>query len=597
MLWNKDKKVVNNVSVGQILGQFWHGISVARWSFFVSIILVLAVQIVRIFIPLFYKKFFDILGGSTNVAADVAALTQIIFVVLIIHMADWTVMRVAIFIFETMEAKVIAKLKQNSFNYMIGHSHSFFANSFTGSLVQKVNRFSRAFESLVDSLTFNLIPLIVIMVGSIWVTWTVFPTVAYILIIWVMLITAASITYSSWKLKYDKAVAESDSKTTGYLADAITNNNPVSFFTGHNYEMSGFKNVSEDQVRKTLISWRLGEIIDGLQVLLIFLVEFFVFYFAIKYWSQGLITVGTFVLAQTYIIGLANQLWNVNRIIRTVYQALADSKEMVEILLTPHEIKDLSNASKLEIKNGEIEFKNVSFGFKDENKILNNLNLKIKPKEKLALVGHSGSGKTTFVRLIMRLYNINSGEILIDNQDISKVTQESLREQISFVPQDPVLFHRSLLENIRYGRRDATDEEVKEASKLAHCDEFIENLPLKYDTLVGERGIKLSGGERQRVAIARAILKKAPILIFDEATSSLDSYSESLIQDALENLMKSSTTIIIAHRLSTVKKMDRIIVMDKGEIVEDGTHEKLLDANNGNHLYKKLWDLQVGGFL
>jgi len=250
----------------------------------------------------------------------------------------------------------------------------------------------------------------------------------------------------------------------------------------------------------------------------------------------------------------------------------------------------------LEIKKGEIEFKDVTFGFKNDCKIINNLSLKIKPKEKIALVGHSGSGKTTFVRLIMRLYNLIGGKILIDKQDISAVAQESLRENISFVPQDPILFHRTLMENIRYGRRDATDEEVREAARLAHCDEFIENLPQKYDTLVGERGVKLSGGERQRVAIARAILKKAPILIFDEATSSLDSYSESLIQDALQNLMKNSTTVVIAHRLSTVKKMDRIIVMDKGKIVEDGTHQELLDGGSGS-LYKKLWDLQVGGFL
>ncbi len=197
--------------------------------------------------------------------------------------------------------------------------------------------------------------------------------------------------------------------------------------------------------------------------------------------------------------------------------------------------------------------------------------------------------------MLLRYSDISKGGIMIDNQDISKVTQESLRGSISFVPQDPVLFHRTLMENIRYGRRDATDEEVKEAARLAHCDEFIEKLPLQYETFVGERGIKLSGGERQRVAIARAILKKAPILIFDEATSSLDSYSESLIQDALENLMKNATTIVIAHRLSTVKKMDRIISMENGKIVEDGTHDEL--ANKESGLYKKLWDLQVSGFI
>ncbi|MEK7060158.1 MAG: ATP-binding cassette domain-containing protein, partial [Patescibacteria group bacterium] len=214
--------------------------------------------------------------------------------------------------------------------------------------------------------------------------------------------------------------------------------------------------------------------------------------------------------------------------------------------------------------------------------------------QKIAIVGSSGAGKTTFVRLLMRLFNLTSGQITIDGIDISKISQQNLREQIAFVPQDPVLFHRTLMENIRYGRRDATDEEVLKAAQLAHCDDFIEQLPLKYETYVGERGVKLSGGERQRVAIARAILKNAPILVLDEATSSLDSHSEALIQDALIKLIKGKTTIVIAHRLSTIRQMNRIIVLEKGKIIEDGTHEELLNQKSG--LYKKLWDLQAGGF-
>ena len=214
--------------------------------------------------------------------------------------------------------------------------------------------------------------------------------------------------------------------------------------------------------------------------------------------------------------------------------------------------------------------------------------------QKIAVVGSSGAGKTTFVRLLLRLFNIASGKILIDGIDISAISQKNLREKISFVPQDPVLFHRTLLDNIRYGKRDATDKEVLVAARLAHCDEFINNLPNGYKTYVGERGIKLSGGERQRVAIARAILKNAPILVLDEATSSLDSHSEALIQDAFHNLIKGKTTIVIAHRLSTIREMDRIIVLENGKIIEDGVHEEL--ANKEGGLYKKLWDLQAGGF-
>ena len=268
---------------------------------------------------------------------------------------------------------------------------------------------------------------------------------------------------------------------------------------------------------------------------------------------------------------------------------------MVEVMLLKHEIKDLPSAKKLLVKKGEIEFKDLGFSFSKTHEALKNINLIIKPGEKVALIGPSGAGKTTFVKLLLRLHSPTMGQILIDGQDISEVTQESLRENISMVPQDPVLFHRTLTENISYGKRNATKKEIEKVAKSAHCDEFIKDLPAGFETYVGERGIKLSGGERQRVAIARAILKNAPILILDEATSSLDSASEMLIQDALNNLMNNKTTIVIAHRLSTIQKMDRIIVIDNGEIIEQGNHNELL--KNKNSLYKKLWELQAGGFL
>lgn len=591
----KSSKSAKDISVGQILGEFWKGVGPMKTQFFSAYVLFFASQIVRIIVPLYYKDFFDVIGKSVDPNITASILVSIIIFILVLHLIDQMFWQSATYVYNSMQINVMSLLKQNAFNYLIHHSHTFFANNFSGSLVQKVGRFSRAFEVLTDSLAFNLMPLIVTVLGSIFVTWFIVPVFSIIIVVWVITFTIFSFYFSIWKLKYDEIVAEADSTTTGYLADSIMNNNSVSFFTGHEYESNSFKNVSDDQARKTLFSWRLGNFVDAVQVLLIAIVEFFVFYFAIKYWRVGTITIGTFVLGQTYIVGLAQQLWGFNRIIRNFYQGLADSKQMVEILVAKHEVEDLPNAKKLAVTKGEIVFNNIFFEFNKDKKILNNLNVTIKPGEKVAIVGHSGAGKTTLVRLIMRLYNLTSGSINIDGQDISKVTQDSLRENISFVPQDPILFHRTLLENIRYGCRDVTDEEVKEAARLAHCDEFINNLPLKYNTFVGERGIKLSGGERQRVAIARAILKKAPILIFDEATSSLDSYSESLIQDALKNLMSGCTTIVIAHRLSTVKKMDRIISMSDGVIVEDGTHDELSNKDSG--LYKNLWDLQVSGFI
>jgi ATP-binding cassette subfamily B protein len=299
---------------------------------------------------------------------------------------------------------------------------------------------------------------------------------------------------------------------------------------------------------------------------------------------------------------------SVNRSLRRFYDALADAQEMVGILDTPHGVQDVPNATALVVSAGEVEFKNVDFHFSKERLVLNAINMIIKSGEKVALVGSSGAGKSTITKLLLRLYDIQAGQILIDGQDIAAVTQESLRNAIAFVPQEPVLFHRSLMENIRYGRRGATDTEVISAAKKAHCHEFIDSLPDKYETFVGERGVKLSGGERQRVAIARAILKNAPILILDEATSSLDSESEHLIQDSLKTLMdatpaghsiqskgaRGKTVVVIAHRLSTIMNMDRIIVIENGVVVAQGKHTDLLKAEG---LYQKLWNIQVGGFI
>jgi ATP-binding cassette subfamily B protein len=267
---------------------------------------------------------------------------------------------------------------------------------------------------------------------------------------------------------------------------------------------------------------------------------------------------------------------------------------MVQILDRPHEITDKPGAKPLTVTDAKIVFQDVSFSFTDAREVLEDFSIAIPGGQKVALVGPSGAGKSTLTRLLLRMFDVKGGKITIDGADIRDIGQESLRRAISFVPQEPVLFHRTLMENIRYGKPDATDAEVIEAARKAHCHEFIEDLPEKYGTFVGERGVKLSGGERQRVAIARAILKNAPILVLDEATSSLDSRSEMLIQQALDVLMRGKTVLVIAHRLSTIMKMDRILVLEHGAIVADGTHAELL-AQNG--LYANLWSIQAGGFL
>jgi ABC-type multidrug transport system fused ATPase/permease subunit len=316
---------------------------------------------------------------------------------------------------------------------------------------------------------------------------------------------------------------------------------------------------------------------------------------ALHLWLAGKLVVGDFVLIQVYVLGIIDNLVGVGRELRRIYDAVADAGEMLEILMTPHEIQDIPDAKDLQIKDAAIHFDNVRFTYASQSDaVLNDFDVSIRGGERVGLVGRSGAGKSTVTKLLLRTYDLNSGSISIDGQDISKVTQESLHRAVSVVPQESILFHRSLRDNIAYGKIDADEDEIEEAAKLAQAHDFISLLPLGYETLVGERGVKLSGGERQRVAIARAILKDAPILVLDEATASLDSESEVAIQKALRELMKGKTVIAIAHRLSTLREMDRIIVLDHGSIVEEGSHDELLQKSG---IYADLWRHQAGGFL
>ena len=362
-------------------------------------------------------------------------------------------------------------------------------------------------------------------------------------------------------------------------------------FAGIDREISQFGNLTDEHRRARYTSWNLGWYSDGIQGLTIRALEIVVLVMSVRYWLQGILTLGDFVLLRSYLSQLTEQVRSMGGNVRRIYEAMADANEMTEILLTPHEVVDEKRAAVLTVPKGVVEFRNVQFSYiGGSNLVLQDFSLKTRPGERVGIVGPSGGGKSTVLKLLVRLHDVNSGAILIDHQDIAVVTQASLHRNIAYVPQEPILFHRSLMENIRYSKPAATDEEVIQAAKLAHCHEFISNFPAGYQTLVGERGVKLSGGERQRVAIARAILMDAPILVLDEATSSLDSESEVYIQDSLAKLVIGRTVIAVAHRLSTIRKMDRIVVVKDGHIIEEGSHDLLVKIENG--LYQRLWNLQ-----
>jgi len=570
---------------------YWQHAKRYGLALFFVVSFVLVADVFRVVAPYYYKKFFDALAAQ----ASVEELVSILVAIFGFLIAGLVFKRTALFINSHFQTSVMRDLANTCFEHLHKHSSTFFHNNFVGSLVKRVNRFYRSFERVADKLFLDLLPIVanvtfavvILSYRNIWL--------GVIMVVWVMFFCFITYLLTKYKLKYDIERSQLDTKVTGRLADTITNHGNVKLFVGYSREKKAFGSLTEALARLRKFTWNLGNGFDLAQGFLMILLEVGLMYFAVGLWEQGILTLGDFVLIQTYLFYIFARLWDFGRIFRDFYESLADAEEMTEILDTPFEIRDAKRAKKLVVEKGKIEFQNVRFHYHKTRRIIDKLNVTIKPGERIALVGPSGAGKSTIVKLLLRQHDVTGGKILVDGQVVSKVTQESLWENISLVPQDPMLFHRPLIENIRYGKPDATDEEVVAAAKLAHCHEFIQEFPSKYQTYVGERGVKLSGGERQRVAIARAILRNAPILILDEATSSLDSESEMLIQDALDVLMKGKTVLVIAHRLSTIMKMDRILVIDGGDVVEQGTHKQLLKKKHG--IYQKLWKLQAGGFV
>jgi ATP-binding cassette subfamily B protein len=521
-----------------------------------------------------------------------ADLIKYAIAVLISGVIGW---RVNIWLIWTLEMKVTRDIAQRVFDHLISLDANFHANRFGGSLVSQTNKLVGSYIRFIDASIFNLYTLLISLIATVILLGPRVPAYAIALIVLSILYVVGTVYFSKPVREANRLQAEQESRQTGQLADSVSNIMAVKSFAAEAHESARYwkeATKTKEATHRSMITTTYRETFSSIMTSSIGIAALIIAVFGTRYFGAD---IATLFLVVTYTSVIGMRLWEFQNVLRQFNRALGDASDMIKILQIEPSIKDPDNPEKSHISRGEIELQNITFTHPGKKEpLFKNFDLKIKAGEKVGLVGHSGSGKTSLTGLLLRFSDVAKGKIVIDGQDIRTITQHDLRTHITYVPQEPLLFHRSLAENISYARPSASQQEIEAIAKMAHAHDFIAELPEGYKTLVGERGVKLSGGQRQRVAIARSMLKNAPILILDEATSALDSESEALIQDALWTLMEGKTALVIAHRLSTIQKMDRIIVMHDGEIVEQGTHKELVRKNG---VYANLWKKQSGGFL
>ena len=576
-----------------LISFMWKFMRLQPWSFFFIYLFSLAWSIDSTVWPYLLRLIIDTL---TLYDSDRASAWEALKWPLVAGVFLWFLVEFCFRSRDFLQAKVFPKLEADirmaMFDHIQHHSPKYFNEHFAGSLSNKVGDMTTQVTSMLQNLMM-FIPAI----GSSLLIIAFFSAVnglfALILAIWIVLHYGICIFFTSKCVQYSNEHGEARSELAGKIVDSFTNNFAVNLFFRFKFEKQRIALSQKiEQEKNYLAQYYIALMLLSLSLL--FLVGTITLNgLLIYYWVQSKITTGEVIQVFNTTFNVIMILWISGYLMPQFFKSYGIASQALSVMNDPQDILDPSDSLPLIVKKGEIIFENVSFQYGDK-KLFENKNVHIKGGEKVGLVGYSGAGKSTFVNLILRFYSITNGRILIDGQDIAQITLESLHKQIALIPQDPLLFHRTLEENIHYGNVEATQQEVMEAAKLAHCDEFIKKCPNGYASLVGERGTKLSGGERQRIAIARAMLANTPILILDEATSALDSVTEQLIQESLDRLMQNRTTLVIAHRLSTLTKMDRILVFVQGKIVEEGTHSELI--TKGGH-YARMWDMQSGGFL
>ncbi len=517
----------------------------------------------------------------------------IIFILLVIIDAvnEWSQFK----LIAKLDTSVNADIKRKYFSHIVNLHYGFHTTHKTGSMISRLSRGTNAVSTMTESLIWQISPLMIQLAILI-------PAFTKLGSWQGLILGITSISYISYSVFISKVCYDKDRKKENEMndiekanvSDMFTNIESIKLFGKEKRIVSLFEKITEDVKGASLKAWRWWAWYNFGQILIFGLGMFAIFFTTIKQFLNGLVTLGEITFIYTTFIGILGPLNRFSWGIRNLTRSLNDVQDLFEYSLLENEIKDIPRAKELKINEPKIRFKNVSFSYEDEKILFENFNLEIPANKKVALVGRSGCGKTSLVKLLYRLYDIDSGEILIDNENIAKVKQESLRESMSIVPQEAILFDDTIYNNIKFANPKATKKEILNAIKLAHLDAFVDGLPKKYNTIVGERGVKLSGGQKQRVSIARAILANKKILVLDEATSALDSETEHEIQKGLAVLMRNRTSIVIAHRLSTIMNADIIVVLDEGKIVQKGTHRELISQSEE---YANLWELQKGGFL
>jgi ATP-binding cassette subfamily B protein len=565
-----------------------------RWLVVLIAILVMGATIAEVLTPLFAGQLVDAIasGGSADDTVRGSAVTA--FTVIILLGITSVVLRQFTFLgIIRLTLVMMSRIAGNSFHRVQRFSTDWHANSFAGSTVRKITRGMWALDLLNDTLLVALLPSFVMLVGATLLLGWQWPVMGLVVGLGSVIYIAVTVAVSMGFVAPAATLANSwDTKLGGALADAVSCNSVVKAFGAESREEDRLTRVVDKWRHRTRRLWRRGTLNGGLQGVMMIMMQAGILGTGLILWQQGAASAGdiTFVLSMFFV--LQGHLRDVGMHIRNLQRSVNDMEELVGLESQSLGVDDQPGARPIRITQGEIAFDRVTFRYgAHQTPLYQDFSVRIAPGERVGLVGHSGSGKTTFVKLIQRLYDVTDGRILIDGQNIAEVQQAALRSQIAIVQQEPILFHRTLAENIAYARPSASRAEIEEAAFQANAHDFILGLPKGYETLVGERGVKLSGGERQRVAIARAFLANAPILILDEATSSLDSESEVQIQEAMERLMVGRTTLVVAHRLSTVRALDRLLVFDKGKIVEEGDHAALITLKGG--IYRRLFERQA----